>query len=107
MPDFLIFKIDILGLKMWTSFLTFGLLAASLSQAAPAANSAYGAVYTLNNNEQNASIVAMSLSYNGTIHGTPVSIPTGGKGGHGQTGKGQPNVGSLFSSDSVTAADNV
>ena len=89
------------------SALLLGYLAASFSRAAPVAQTTVvGAIYTLHN-VQNASIIAMSVSENGTIFGSGVSTPTGGKGSSGQTGKGQPNVGALFSSDAVVAQDNV
>lgn len=92
------------------SLLVLGTLAASLSHAAPYerdANVAAGAIYTLYNNATNASIIAMSFTENGTLYGSPVMTPTGGKGGIGQTGPGQPNVGALFSSNAVCVEDNV
>ena len=90
-----------------STLLVLGLLTASFSRAAPVAQTtAAGVIYTLHN-VQNASIVAMSVSENGTIYGTGVSTPTGGKGSSATVGTGQPNVGALFSSDAVVAEDNV
>ena len=91
-----------------SSLLAVGFLGASWSQAAPASyNAGVGAIYTLANNAQNASIIAMSISENGTLFGSPVSTPTGGKGLSGVTRPGEPNVGSLFGSNAICAQDNV
>jgi hypothetical protein len=91
------------------SVLAVGLVAASCSHAAPAARQLVpvGAIYTLNNSPKNASIIAMGISENGTIFGSPVSTPTGGKGLAGVTGPGQPNVGALFGSNAVVVEDDV
>lgn len=88
------------------SFLTIGLVAvSSLSQAYPAK---YGTsvIYTLDNNPNGASIIAMKISENRTVS-SRVMTPTGGRGLSGVTGPGQPNVGSLFGSDAVVVADDV
>ena len=89
------------------AYLVAGALGISLSHAiAIPAASRPDVLYTLNNNATNASIVAMSLSQNGTIQST-VQTPTGGRGLSGVTGAGQPNVGSLFGSDAVVVDGNV
>ena len=88
------------------SVLAIGLVAASISQAAPTTYPP-SAIYTLYNNPNNASIIAMSISENGTIFGSPIRTPTGGKGLSGVTGVGQPNVGALFGSDALVVGDNV
>ena len=91
-----------------TSLLTLGLLGGSISLAAPGGtNDPAGVIYTLNNNPQNTSILAVAVSKYGTLYGSPVSTKTGGKGGSGVTGKGQPNVGSLFSANSIVSSENV
>ena len=65
-----------------------------------------GVIYTLNNDPNNATVVAMMLSENGTVTSS-FQTPTGGRGLSGTIGAGQPNVGSLFGSDAVVTGDNV
>ena len=77
-----------------------------LSQALALTRTFDGAIYTLFNNPDGASIIAMSISNNGSIS-SAVRTSTGGRGLSGITGPGQPAVGSLFGSDAVTVGDNV
>ena len=85
--------------------LLVGSLTLSVSNAW-AINRCPSVLYSLANDPQGASIVSMCVGFDGTISGSSLTS-TGGKGLAGVTGPGQPAVGSLFSSDSVTVVDNV
>lgn len=82
------------------------LASASLSQALNISQAPFGAIYILNNDPRGASIIAATVSRNGTFS-SPTNTSTGGKGLSGVTGPGQPNVGGLFGSNSVVVEDDV
>ena len=75
-------------------------------QAAPTIQSTNAAIYTLHNNPNGASIIAVKVGQDGMLS-SPTMISTGGKGLSGVTAPGQPGVGSLFSADAIVVEDNV
>src|SRR5277367_2367300 len=77
-----------------------------LSQALTIDRSPYGAIYTLSNDLNGASIVAVKATRNGILS-SPTLTSTGGKGLSGVTGPGQPGVGALFGSDAIVVKDDV
>lgn len=77
-----------------------------LSQTRPTDQSPYGVIYTLDNDPNGASIIAVKADQDGTLS-SPTMTSTGGKGLAGVTGPGQPGVGALFGSDAIVVEDDV
>jgi len=93
---------------MLSKLLLFGATLASIpcSQAWEYEVPPAGAIYMLNNDANQASVVAVGTSPDGALMST-ATTSTGGTGLSGVTGTGQPGVGSLFGSDAIVVEDNV
>lgn len=76
----------------------------TLTTSAPTSNN--NVLYTLDNNQKGASIVALELSKNGTIVASHLTS-TGGMGSSGKSPAGSPAIGSLFSNNAVVVSGNV